>query len=409
MALCKEQREWSANYSLKEHVDYHRHLILFGIEVLFLFFVTVLGLVANVSVGVAILRVPSLRRNLNNILVINLIVMDLCSVFGSMPLSFYDLFNEGYLLCFPLLCRIHGIFASLSTFGNFSAVVLIAVFRCIIIVGGQKITMKKQHVMIMLAVGWSCALAMVLPPLIGKDSKSVYTHGTHHCSPSWKSSCGYYSVGIALTYCITIPTMLICYGLIVLTIKRSADHIAEFKRKEHMDVQLTGISQMENNQNDCRIKYNQEEMSSHQDTFQEDSFSLNPCSNAQSSDQISTVDVNPQLRQHPLKSNGGGRVKRKPSRLKLPHYQRYDKKVALSGIALILTTTVCWTPYFIVHACKAQKASHGLEVFTMWLAYLNAALDPIVYTLLNRKIHKAVVQQFRFIAASAVSACSHFK
>lgn len=106
MALCQEQREWSANYSMKKYVDYHRHPIFFGIELLFLSFVMVLGLVANVSVGVAILRVPSLRRNLNNILVINLLVMDLSPVIGSMPLSLYDLFNEGYLLCFPLLCRV---------------------------------------------------------------------------------------------------------------------------------------------------------------------------------------------------------------------------------------------------------------------------------------------------------------
>ncbi|KAJ8039753.1 Tyramine receptor 1 [Holothuria leucospilota] len=275
--------------------------------------------------------------------------------------------------------------------------------------------MKLHHVFLMIAGGWFCALAMVIPPLTGSASTSVYTHGTHHCSPSWKDSCLYYNIGVALVYCITIPTLVICYGLITLTIKRSADRLADYAKRGQRDVQFTVLPTTDNTQNDPRIEKNQVEASSHQeDTFQEDSFVLNSCSNAQSFDQISSIsdrlDVNSQLKQLPVTEKGDGIVKEKPAHSKLPHYRRYDKKVALSGAMLVLTTTVCWTPYFIVHTCNVEKTpSHGLEVFTMWLAYFNAALDPVIYTMLNKKIHKAVMEPFHFLRASITSKCFHSK
>lgn len=259
----------------------------------------------------------------------------------------------------------------------------------------------------MIAGGWFCALVMVIPPLTGSASTSVYTHGTHHCSPSWKDSCLYYNIGVALVYCITIPTLIICYGLITLTIKRSADRLADYGKRGQRDKDLSAT---DSTQNDSRIKTNQVDASSHQ----EDSFVLNPCSSAQSSDQISSIsdrlDVNPEMKQLPVNEKGNGIVRGKPPPSKLPHYRPYDKKVPLSGAMLVLTTTVCWTPYFIVHTCNVEKTpSHGLEVFTMWLAYLNAALDPIIYTMLNKKIHKAVMEPFHYIRASVTFKCFHSK
>lgn len=70
----------------------------------------------------------------------------------------------------------------------------------------------------------------------------------------------------------------------------------------------------------------------------------------------------------------------------------------ISGMLLVLTTLIGWLPYFIVHSCNLDQApSHALEVFTMWLAYLNALMDPIVYTVLNKKIRSVIGEQFGMI------------
>ena len=85
----------------------------------------------------------------------------------------------------------------------------------------------------MLTGGWVSAAAMVMPTVTGDASGSVYTPGTHHCSPSWKASCVYYTVGISFIYLVTIPTMIICYVLITLKIKRSADRVEMHVKPRH--------------------------------------------------------------------------------------------------------------------------------------------------------------------------------
>lgn len=62
--------------------------------------------VANSVTMFTILRVPALRRNLDNILILNLRVMDLVTTLASMPFSLMDVFFEGYLLCLDILCRV---------------------------------------------------------------------------------------------------------------------------------------------------------------------------------------------------------------------------------------------------------------------------------------------------------------
>ncbi|KAJ8026337.1 putative G-protein coupled receptor No18 [Holothuria leucospilota] len=295
-----------------------------------------------------------------------------------------------------LFFQIHGFFATLSGFGNFSAVSLISIFRCISIVGLHKITIKRRHVFMMIAVGWMCALVMVISPFTGSAPNSVYVHGTHHCSPSLKGSCLYYNVAVALVYCITIPILIVCYGLITLTIKRNADRLGKYTKRGQRPAPPIRSS------DDSEITYQEETGVSYRDAFNKDSVVKNPVCNHQLVDQVSTIseriDGEHPVTQRSFKGTVDETSKRRQSRRKLSQYRRYDKRVALAGALLVSTTTVCWTPYFLVHSCSWKVTpSHGLEIFTMWLVYLNSALDPIIYTMLNKKIRNAVFQQFRCI------------
>lgn len=106
MQFCTKQEEWFSNYSSANRNEYHRHPAYFIIEFVSLLVIMLVANFANISVLVAVLRVPDLRRNKHNIFVLNLIVMDLSTSLGSMPFSFIDLFSHGYLLCYPVVCRV---------------------------------------------------------------------------------------------------------------------------------------------------------------------------------------------------------------------------------------------------------------------------------------------------------------
>ncbi|XP_071509888.1 5-hydroxytryptamine receptor-like [Diadema antillarum] len=70
------------------------------------------------------------------------------------------------------------------------------------------------------------------------------------------------------------------------------------------------------------------------------------------------------------------------------HQRRFsrEKKVAMTGAMLVLTTILCWAPYNIIHFCYFPiKVNHSVAAATMWIAYFNALLDPLIYVFMNRK------------------------
>ncbi|XP_072181156.1 uncharacterized protein [Diadema setosum] len=87
-----------------------------------------------------------------------------------------------------------------------------------------------------------------------------------------------------------------------------------------------------------------------------------------------------------------------------------DKQVALTGVLLVLTTVLCWTPYNIVHACFLDiNLGHVAESLTMWIAYLNSLLDPLIYTFMNRKARaarKEYTQSYRNALSEASGHCA---
>lgn len=104
--ICPDQVAYFNSSEVLSPSEYHQSIFLFVIEFGYLFVVMVVAASVNILVMIAILRIPMLRRNKNNILVLNLIIMDLCTTLGSMPFALADLFWTGYFICHQLLCRV---------------------------------------------------------------------------------------------------------------------------------------------------------------------------------------------------------------------------------------------------------------------------------------------------------------
>lgn len=104
--VCDKQREWITESPYKEGVNYHRSQLFFILEISTLVIILLAAFLSSLSVIVAILRVPALRHNLNNILVLNILAMDVNVTIWSIPFSLADLLVPGYLTCFPRLCKV---------------------------------------------------------------------------------------------------------------------------------------------------------------------------------------------------------------------------------------------------------------------------------------------------------------
>ncbi|XP_072178658.1 uncharacterized protein [Diadema setosum] len=66
---------------------------------------------------------------------------------------------------------------------------------------------------------------------------------------------------------------------------------------------------------------------------------------------------------------------------------RTHSRVARAGAILVFTNILCWTPYILFHSEYIRVSEgHWFGVFTMWLAYCNSVLDPLVYSCMNRRV-----------------------
>lgn len=72
-------------------------------------------------------------------------------------------------------------------------------------------------------------------------------------------------------------------------------------------------------------------------------------------------------------------------------------KAAKTVAFVIGTFLCCWAPFIIVSVCYAffNLDPHGASV-TKWLAYLNAVLNPVVYTCVDKPLRRLVKKRLLF-------------
>ncbi|KAJ8039728.1 G-protein coupled receptor moody [Holothuria leucospilota] len=399
---CPKQVEWQRSHRYIEFEDYHRPF-LFPLEFMSLAIVLVLAVLFNFATIITILRVPSLRQKLGNMLIINLCVMDLITSLGSMLFSFIDIFYEGYFLCAEAFCRIQGGLAVLGCFGNFAAILLIALHQFIGVFAADKTTITSKHIGLMIVGCWVFTLAMVIPSVTGIAATSVYTHGNHHCSPTWVQSCPYYITCVSIIYVITLPSIIICYCTLYWKVKTSREQLVIHEDKVQMDDRnliskdqgtTSTRTKHDTSTTDQAIINDLSDSSSHLNSEVSMTVVKNSSPYSQASyKKLSAVKKSGSCQSGTSKTKSATSAKKKVTQSHEVHF-----RIALAGGLLCVTTVVCWTPFFVVYPCiRNEENSHTLSVSAMWLAYTNSVLDPIIYAIFDKKLRKAILNHFHFL------------
>lgn len=353
------------------------------------------ALVANLIAMTAILRDKLLRKNLHNWLILNLIVNDLGITITSMSFSIVSVFDHGqFLINNPVMCLINGTGAVGFSLGNFATILAISVDRYLTVVWSTRFPPTKSRTIVFIILCYVISFINVLPPFFKFLSDFKYHPDTHHCSPVWEA-CLYYIICFVIVFCITVPVMVLCYTGVVLTLRRQELQLRSFSKDNRTAspgvVTTKPGGRMQISADVTSDRYTQAASSTDAVTKSAES--------CQTEDYFPSVDAdteehsnNGALEMQDKKDPADERARRKRKMKKrnvrvMQGNLSMDKRVALTGILLVMTTVVCWAPYFIVHSCFIPiDSNHWMGVTTMWLSYANSLFDPLIYSFMNRRV-----------------------
>ncbi|XP_041478406.1 D(2) dopamine receptor B-like [Lytechinus variegatus] len=391
---------------------------------------------ANILAMTQILTSQKTKHH-HSLLIANLNIIDLGVVLFSMSFSVVAVIDGGTLLSTnATVCTINGFFATTCTIGNFINVMCIAVDRYLSIVWPARFPPTRRRMYLTIIFVWLACISIGLPPAVGVLTTYEYNERTHHCSPKWGvESCVYYTIWATVIFVITVPVMIICYVCIIYHILKSDRKLRSFDATRRATVvndeskklsasHAHGKYRVNVNQRpncyECSFPSTPIELTKG-DNYRgkPDDLPITAVENAGFQGDEPTHHVNMkdeplvntmtsgsytisgQIDEHtgviqqlsdsnqPKNCPSSDSGENKSSSNKLSGKKRRlsrEKRVALVGAMLVLTTILCWTPYSVTHFCAFEiSVSHPFAVMTMWVAYLNSLLDPLIYVFMNRK------------------------
>eukprot|EP00057_Strongylocentrotus_purpuratus_P001313 XP_001198035.1 PREDICTED: 5-hydroxytryptamine receptor-like [Strongylocentrotus purpuratus] len=365
------------------------------------------ALIANLIAMATILRDKVLRRNLHNWLILNLIINDLSFTIMNISFAIVSVYDHGYFLLHnKAVCFIHG--NLLFAFGNFATVVAISVDRYLAVVWSARFPPSKSRTIVFIVFCWVAAIGSSFPSLSGVVSAIRYQKVSHSCSPDWQEDC-FYGISLNLIiYVVIVPTMVLCYVGVFLKVWRQQRLLSSYADEKPSVV--SNVCSLEDNDDDDhdhdqdRVPHADNDMPMDGiDRSSEGPTSLNltpePMDYSQSSNteepDAEHAEGENEEKKTIQQENVIKGIKKKDRR-SMQKKLNIDKRVALTGTLLVLTTLVCWLPYCIVNSCLLLiNIPHWMGVATVWLGYSNSLFDPLIYSFMNRRIGARYRGMFR--------------
>ncbi|XP_071487977.1 octopamine receptor beta-2R-like [Diadema antillarum] len=368
-------------------IDHEPTSVVAIVEGVTMSIIFLVALFANLMAMTTILRDKTLRSNPHNLLILNLTIMDLGVTLTSMTFTIWSIYDHGRLLLDNhILCAINGFGAVLFTFGNFTTILAISVDRYLTVVWSTRFPPTKARTIGLLVFCWALPILNVLPPSFEFLSGFKFHPDTHHCSPKW-DDCLYFIIWFTFIFGITVPIMMFCYIAVIRTIRRQEMHLKRHG-KTNKSALLNRSSSKEGVINvamDSISRSKGDTSGSESVTKASNGLKEGDLNAWETTEDAELTDDMKKMAGDVFKK-GDQKPKKRKGRTKMERLST-DKRVALTGIMLVMTTVVCWAPYFIIHSCFVPiNPSHWLGVVSMWLGYANSMLDPLIYSFMNRRV-----------------------
>lgn len=395
-----------------------------GASTLAMVVVALLTLAGNIFVIGAIFTNKPLRI-VPNFFIVSLAVADLMVAVLVMP--FHISTNvAGEWIYGEILCKIWLTFDVFLCTASILNLCIIALDRYWAIHDPLNYARKRtiKRVLIMIAISWVLSGVISIPPLFGwgdSGSDNLYDFGTKSCTLS--SDKGFVLYSACGSFYIPLFVMSFVYCKIYLATKRrlqqrtkaaqktkmammnSANYKSSSKRKSRNSSDSTNDGH-EDSTNSGENKANSSENILHRNGTQDSKTELN-------GNLLNTDVIEPDLKSEisyavsrskdiPGKNELHNKSRCIRQRSSIHNFFEEKQRISLSKerraartLAIIMVTFVmCWIPFFLMYLILpfCDTCSHpgiAVEVFFVWLGYVNSTLNPIIYTVFNMEFRKA--------------------
>ncbi|XP_076304411.1 5-hydroxytryptamine receptor 2C-like [Tachypleus tridentatus] len=361
------------------------------LSLLLLMFV-ISGVLGNVLVCLAICRERRLQ-NVTNYFLLSLAVADLLVCMVVMPFGIVDqLF--GY---WPIGSSACNVWVTCDVLGCTSSII----HMCFISLGrylGIRNPLKtrgtsKKVVTIKIAIVWLVSMVITSPITVLGNINTENIHSTNYiCAINNRF---FFVFGSLSAFYIPMFVMVTSYVLTVRLLQQKAKYCAEksnrrvpfTKRHRRQSLQQSSTDPFGTTTKKENSKCNKCGACQHQDTHEEETF-LDP---RHGNSRVSYVDFHGSLkRQNNIKFKViGGVICALGSSSQVMNEQKATKVLGI----VFFCFAICWTPFFTLNILlpftDPTTFPDYLTTTFLWLGYVSSTINPIIYTIFNKKFRRA--------------------
>ncbi|XP_002741982.1 putative G-protein coupled receptor No18 [Saccoglossus kowalevskii] len=377
-------------------------------------------------------------RTVPNKLVMNLAWCDLLTAVVNGPVTLVVLYNGEWVMG-ETMCQINGFTTTLFGIASVLTLAVISLNRCCMIVYSTKYSFYFSYVKtnIMISAIWIFSSLCAFPPMVGW-SNYVYIPGKAICTLLWSTNISYTLFVLTLGIILPFFVMIVSYYKIFKVVQSNSRRIqSHFERASVPPSPVFGersgrklnVPSTKSSTDDTQpatrgheYRVNQGHAVRLNGLFQTPldggsrrGSEISITSRAPSLlDQVygplgrrgSTLSIDPVTMDRPT-SAISGRLAMGGSSRQLPRQgpRIEDVKITKTVLIVLLAFVVCWSPISVVNFLETffnYTIPMALDLFTVYMVFLNCALNPIIYGLMNRNFRKGFKKIFCFCKTGAL-------